>query len=196
MEVPLWKNLDSLRIRNPLIFYANPMPIKRKPPLTGDSKVSEGAWVIWVGYILPQHTLPAEHLTTREIEATTLFLLVCSEDVVEAVAEKYDAWKDKADCHTYNECKYVARKEHSEPPVFYLVGNAKPMPIWSGRWAAWGGVGKKTRLMPRSLFEKWISPPDPRYGCWVSRGKVWIKVCDLEFRQTSADFRDRLYMCD
>jgi hypothetical protein len=47
--------------------------------------------VIWVGYILPQHTLPAEHLTTREIEATTLFLLVCSEDVVEAVAEKYDA---------------------------------------------------------------------------------------------------------
>jgi len=123
------------------------MPIKRKPPLTGDSKVSEGAWVIWVGYILPQHTLPAEHLTTREIEATTLFLLVCSEDVVEAVAEKYDAWKDKADCHTYNECKYVARKEHSEPPVFLSLkvqSLCQPAPVGEQN----GGVGADCGLHP------------------------------------------------
>ena len=30
MEVPLWKNLDSLRIQNPPIFYANPMPTKNR----------------------------------------------------------------------------------------------------------------------------------------------------------------------
>ncbi len=54
---------------------------------------------------------------------------ICSGGLVEAVAEKYNCRKDSADCHTYNKCKYIARKEHSEPPVFYLVGSANPMPI-------------------------------------------------------------------
>ena len=67
------------------------MPIKRKPPLTSPApKVSEGK-LGWVEYVLPQHTLPAEHLSRREIETATLLLLISSEDVVEAVAVKYDA---------------------------------------------------------------------------------------------------------
>jgi hypothetical protein len=54
--------------------------------------------------------------------------------------------EQKANCHTYNKCKYVARKEHNEPPIFYLVGSAKPMPVCSGRWAAWEGWKRKPPL--------------------------------------------------
>jgi hypothetical protein len=57
-----------------------------------------------------------------------------SRGLVEAVAEKYD---------TYNKCKYIARKEHNESPIFYLVGSAKPMPVCSGRWATWEGWKRK-----------------------------------------------------
>jgi hypothetical protein len=45
----------------------------------------------WVGYVHLKHTLPAGQPTTREVDTTILLLLICSEDVVEAVAEKYDA---------------------------------------------------------------------------------------------------------
>jgi len=88
-----------------------------------------------------------------------------SGSLVEAVAEKYDARKDKANCHTYNKCKYIARKEYNEPPIFYLVGSAKPMPLCSGRWTAWrggkenphrpyadGGVTKKEILLSESGY--------------------------------------------
>ena len=64
---------------------------------------------------------------------------ICLEYLVEVFAEKYDAWKNKAYCDTYYKCKYIARNEHSEPPVFYLVGSAKSMLIYFGRWAEWRG---------------------------------------------------------
>jgi hypothetical protein len=35
MEVPLWKNLDFPTSPNPPLLDANPMPRKRKPPMTG-----------------------------------------------------------------------------------------------------------------------------------------------------------------
>ena len=45
-----------------------------------------------LGRVYPSQTfLPAGQLTKREIETTTLLLLICSEDMVEAVPEKYDA---------------------------------------------------------------------------------------------------------
>jgi hypothetical protein len=64
------------RLLMPGASIANPMPRKRKPPLTSPApKVSEGKlW--WVEYVHHKHTLPAEHLTTREIETTILF--ICS----------------------------------------------------------------------------------------------------------------------
>jgi hypothetical protein len=39
------------------------MPIKKEPPLTNRQKASEGEEKKWIGYGLPQHTLPAGHLT-------------------------------------------------------------------------------------------------------------------------------------
>jgi hypothetical protein len=50
MEVPLWKNLDSPRIQNPPIFYASPMPIKRKPPLTSPATKANGGIKPWQGF--------------------------------------------------------------------------------------------------------------------------------------------------
>jgi len=39
------------------------MPRKNEPPLTNRQKASEGEEKKWIGYGLPQHTLPAGHLT-------------------------------------------------------------------------------------------------------------------------------------
>jgi len=39
------------------------MPIKKEPPLTNRQKASEGEEKKWIGYGLPQHTLPAGPLT-------------------------------------------------------------------------------------------------------------------------------------
>jgi len=84
------------------------------------------------------------------METTTLLQFNLSGDLLKVVAEKYNCRKDKADCHTYDKCKYIARKEHSEPPGFYLVGSAKPMPLSSGRWGAWRvGEARETQLKHR-----------------------------------------------
>ena len=41
------------------------------------------------------------------------------------------------------------------------------------------GMTPKRRAVPHSLF-------NPRYGSLVSRGKVWIKVCNVKFREARA----------
>ena len=63
MEVPLRKNLDFPRSLNPPFLAANPMPRKKKPPLTEDAKASEGEEKEGIGYVPLKQTLPAEHLT-------------------------------------------------------------------------------------------------------------------------------------
>ena len=38
------------------------------------------------------------------------------------------------------------------------------------------------------LVEQWIVQSDPRYGSWILKGKLWIKVCNLHFYKIGADF--------
>jgi hypothetical protein len=75
--------------------------------------------------------------------------------------------EQKANCHTYNKCKYVARKEHNEPPIFYLVESAKPMPVCSGRWAAWR-AGKENPQQQAHLaaggVKRWQGLRNPAEG--------------------------------
>jgi hypothetical protein len=57
----------------------------------------------------PTRRTPYHRGVERFNPAPPIFL----EDLVEFVAEKYDVWKDKANCHTYNKRKYVASKSNT-----------------------------------------------------------------------------------
>jgi hypothetical protein len=56
------RRVHSMSTPTSCFTNANPMPRKRKPPLTSPApKVSEGK-LGWVEYVLPQHTLPLNTL--------------------------------------------------------------------------------------------------------------------------------------
>ena len=77
----------------------------KKPPLT-EQVISEGTLRVAGGDQQALTCRTPYHKGDRDYNPA--YLLISSEDLVEAVAEKYDSSVDKADCYTYDKSKYMS----------------------------------------------------------------------------------------